>query len=148
MELSLKNIKKISELKGKKVFVCGVFDLFHPGHAFFLNESKKKGDYLIIGLFSDSMSKKYKGKERPIIPFKERLSIIEAMESSDFIIPLKSPPDLSLIDLIKPEIIVMGEGDEYFGKEIIDKHKDIIKKVERIEPYSTSYLIERILKRK
>jgi ethanolamine-phosphate cytidylyltransferase len=37
------------------VYVCGAFDLFHIGHLCFLEEARKLGDYLIVGLFSDQV---------------------------------------------------------------------------------------------
>ena len=39
----------------KIVYVCGAFDLFHIGHLAFLEEARKLGDYLIVGLFSDQV---------------------------------------------------------------------------------------------
>ena len=36
----------------KKGFVCGVFDIFHAGHALMLKECANKCDYLILALIS------------------------------------------------------------------------------------------------
>lgn len=38
------------------VYVCGAFDLFHIGHLSFLEEARKLGDYLIVGIHSDQVS--------------------------------------------------------------------------------------------
>ena len=35
-------------LNKKVVFTHGTFDLFHAGHSYFLNQSKKEGDILIF----------------------------------------------------------------------------------------------------
>ncbi len=77
-------IKKISSLrnevsrlkrKGKKiVFTNGCFDLLHYGHAKYLQEAKLKGDFLIVGVNSDSSVRKIKGKGRPIVTEKNRLT--------------------------------------------------------------------------
>lgn len=39
------------------VYVCGTFDLFHIGHLCFLEEARKLGDYLIVGIHSDQVLK-------------------------------------------------------------------------------------------
>ena len=37
------------------VYACGSFDLFHVGHLGFLEEARKLGDYLIVGIYSDQV---------------------------------------------------------------------------------------------
>lgn len=37
------------------VYVCGSFDLFHIGHLCFLEEARKLGDYLIVGIYNDQI---------------------------------------------------------------------------------------------
>ena len=65
-----KDIKSICNNLRKRgkiiVFTNGCFDVFHKGHAHYLFESKKLGDYLIVGLNSDKSVKSLKGPERPI----------------------------------------------------------------------------------
>ena len=61
--------KLIEELKlqGKKVvFTNGCFDILHVGHLRYLNEAKKQGDILIVGVNSDSSVRQLKGEGRPI----------------------------------------------------------------------------------
>lgn len=55
--------KLIEELKlqGKKVvFTNGCFDILHVGHLRYLNEAKKQGDILIVGVNSDISVKQLK----------------------------------------------------------------------------------------
>jgi ethanolamine-phosphate cytidylyltransferase len=52
-----KNILKYTQFKNIfKVYACGSFDLFHIGHLSFLEEARRHGDYLIVGLYSDQVS--------------------------------------------------------------------------------------------
>ncbi|RMG60763.1 MAG: D-glycero-beta-D-manno-heptose 1-phosphate adenylyltransferase, partial [Deltaproteobacteria bacterium] len=70
--LSLQEAKRRRESlreKGKKVvFTNGCFDVLHAGHAHYLLEARRMGDFLIVGLNSDSSVKKIKGPLRPIVP--------------------------------------------------------------------------------
>ena len=59
-------ILKEKDLKKKIVFTNGCFDILHIGHLKILSEAKKLGDYLIVGLNSDSSVKSLKGSNRPI----------------------------------------------------------------------------------
>ena len=49
------------------VYIQGSFDLLHHGHLKRLQEAKKLGDFLYVGLWDDSMVKYYKGEIYPII---------------------------------------------------------------------------------
>src|SRR3990172_12032671 len=52
---------------GKKiVLVTGVFDLLHDEHRNFLKVAKKAGDFLIVGLESDTRVRALKGVGRPV----------------------------------------------------------------------------------
>ena len=51
----------------KIVFTNGCFDILHRGHVTYLNEAKKLGEILIVGMNSDASVKKLnKGADRPI----------------------------------------------------------------------------------
>ena len=50
----------------KLVVTNGCFDILHAGHVHYLNEAKSFGDYLLVGINSDSSVKKLKGESRPI----------------------------------------------------------------------------------
>jgi len=54
------------------VYTAGAFDLFHVGLLDFLEEAKRHGDYLIVGLHSDPVVNRYKGVNYPIMNLHER----------------------------------------------------------------------------
>lgn len=53
--------------------MAGAFDLFHVGHLDFLEQARKHGDYLIVGLHTDPVVNKYKGSNYPIMNIHERV---------------------------------------------------------------------------
>ena len=62
IEFLLNNESEFSNSNFKKiVFTNGCFDILHIGHLKILSEAKKLGDYLIVGLNSDSSVKSLKG---------------------------------------------------------------------------------------
>lgn len=63
-------------------FVVG--DLLHYGHLHFLKECKKHCDFLIVGVYTDELTETY--KRRPIIPFEERIELIQALKPVDMIV--------------------------------------------------------------
>ncbi|MDD5765158.1 MAG: adenylyltransferase/cytidyltransferase family protein, partial [Candidatus Marinimicrobia bacterium] len=72
---------------GKKiVFTNGCFDILHVGHAELLEKAKALGDVLIIGVNSDESVRRLKGKNRPINSETDRVEMLAALESVDFIV--------------------------------------------------------------
>ncbi|MEP0072297.1 MAG: adenylyltransferase/cytidyltransferase family protein [Marinomonas sp.] len=67
-------------------YTTGVFDLFHIGHLNVLKRAKLECDYLIVGVTSDELCMAAKNK-RPIIPFQERMEIVEAIKFVDEVVP-------------------------------------------------------------
>lgn len=71
----------------KKIgYTTGVFDLFHIGHLNVLKRAKLECDYLIVGVSTDDLCMKAKNK-KPIIPFQERMEIVEAIKFVDEVVP-------------------------------------------------------------
>ncbi|MBE5870535.1 MAG: glycerol-3-phosphate cytidylyltransferase [Lachnospiraceae bacterium] len=72
----------------KKVigYTTGVYDMFHIGHLNVIKRAKEQCDYLIVGVSTDDLVKKDKGKT-PVIPYDERAAIIEALKYVDEVVP-------------------------------------------------------------
>lgn len=144
-------IAKLSEelkKQGKKIVTTnGSFDLFHIGHIYYLEEAKKQGDVLIVGLNSDRSIKKYKSEDRPIIPEQYRAELVAALECVDYVTIFDDTAPLDFINNIKPDVHV--NGAEY-GKNCLEA--DTVKKygrlhlIDRISGYSSTHLIQKIMK--
>jgi D-beta-D-heptose 7-phosphate kinase/D-beta-D-heptose 1-phosphate adenosyltransferase len=97
--------------QGKKfVFTNGCFDLLHRGHVTYLEKAKELGDYLIVGLNSDESVQKLKGQNRPLNSLMDRLQVIAALGSVDFVTWFETDTPRELIQTLKPHVLVKG-GD-------------------------------------
>jgi rfaE bifunctional protein nucleotidyltransferase chain/domain len=92
------------------VFTNGCFDLFHAGHAVYLDEARALGDRLIVGINSDASVRRLKGPTRPIVPLIGRSMVINALHSVDAVIAFDSDTPIPIIHALKPDIHVKG-GD-------------------------------------
>ena len=130
--LKLKNLTELSgifsELKLRKkkiVFTNGCFDLLHVGHIKFLQQARRHGDCLVVGLNSDSSVKKLKGEGRPLIPEQERADIISALDCVDYVIIFPDPSPRRLLEKIKPDILIKGTNyseTQIAGRKVVEEY--------------------------
>ena len=66
-------------------YTTGVYDLFHIGHLNLLRNSKAMCDKLIVGVSTDECVSQTKNK-LPIIPFSERVEILEHVPYVDAVV--------------------------------------------------------------
>ena len=130
------------------VTVNGSFDLFHAGHLYQIQEAKKQGDLLLVALNSDASIAEYKGKDRPIIPLKERMEMMMALEEVDYVTFFEETTPLALLEKIKPEVHANGieYGENCVEAEVVKKNGGRLYLVPRLEGLSTSRIIEKIKK--
>ena len=67
-------------MEEKKIigYTTGVYDMFHIGHLNIIARAKELCDYLIVGVSTDELVQKEKGKI-PVIPYEERVEIVAAL---------------------------------------------------------------------
>lgn len=116
------------------VLTSGTFDLFHIGHAEYLERAKALGDLLIVGVDSDEKVRARKGPHRPVVPESERVLILAHLRHVDVIVlkPHKEKPN-ALIKLIRPDVLVLSKTTKHMKKEVEDK-KPYCGKVVLLEP--------------
>jgi len=134
--------------KKKIATTNGVFDILHLGHVRYLEEAKRMGDVLIVGINSDASVRKLKGKNRPINSENDRTEVLAALEVVDYIVIFKEDNPIKLLSLIEPDVHVKG-GDYKIGKivekNIVEKNKGRVVLVQEEKGFSTTSLIKRIL---
>lgn len=112
--------------KYKVGYTTGVFDLFHVGHLNILKKAKEQCDYLIVGISTDEVVQGYK-KKTPVIPFQERMAIVESIKYVDQVVPQTSMDKFEAWKKLKFDAIF--HGDDWKGskmyKEIEQKFTDV-----------------------
>jgi D-beta-D-heptose 7-phosphate kinase / D-beta-D-heptose 1-phosphate adenosyltransferase len=92
------------------VFTNGCFDILHIGHIRLLEEARRRGDRLIVGLNNDDSVRRIKGPLRPIVKESERAQILAALSAVDAVVVFNDDTPLRLIEAIRPDVLVKG-GD-------------------------------------
>lgn len=94
------------------VFTSGTFDMFHYNHLRMINYARALADILIVGVSTDELVMSY--KDRPVIPFHERLQIIEALKTPDIVIPQHTLDHTEIVQKLNIDAFVVG--DDWWGK--------------------------------
>jgi glycerol-3-phosphate cytidylyltransferase len=99
----------------KKIgYTTGVFDLFHVGHLNLLRKARLECDFLIVGVTTDELCESFK-KKRPIIPFAERMAIVEGIRYVDSVVPQVNYDKFEAWENLK--FNMMFVGDDWKGTE-------------------------------
>lgn len=94
------------------VYTSGTFDMFHSNHLKMIKYARGLGDILIVGVSTDDLVISY--KKPPIIPFEERLAIVEALKYPDIVIPQHSLEHTEIVKKLNINAFVVG--DDWLGK--------------------------------
>ena len=137
----------VRERGGSVVFTNGVFDLLHPGHVRYLQEARRLGDALIVGVNSDRSVRANKGAERPIMPQAERLEILSALECVDAVAIFDEDTPAEIIARIQPDILVKGADwgpDNIVGRDTVEARGGRVVRVDLAPGYSTTELVRKV----
>ncbi len=106
--------------KYKIGYTTGVYDLFHIGHLNILKRAKEQCDYLIVGVSTDELVQSYKNKT-PVIPFDERIAIVEAIRYVDKVVPQTSMDKLAAWNELHFD--AMFHGDDWKNSTMYDEYE-------------------------
>jgi len=90
------------------VFANGCFELLHVGHIRYLRAARALGDLLIVAVNTDDSLRLIKPDRRPVNSDLERMEIIAALESVDYVIPLADRTPAGLPAMLRPQIHTKG----------------------------------------
>lgn len=107
-------------------YTTGAFDMFHIGHLNILQKSKEMCEYLIVGVSTDELIHFYKNK-LPIVPFEERMRIVEAIKYVDKVVPQLTLDKMDAWEHLKFDVLF--HGDDWKESSL---YKDIAQKLNKV----------------
>jgi D-beta-D-heptose 7-phosphate kinase/D-beta-D-heptose 1-phosphate adenosyltransferase len=131
--------------KGKRIVtINGSFDILHNGHLHILNEARKRGDVLIVGLNSDASIRSYKGPNRPMVTERRRAEMLLALRMVDYVHVFDEADPIAFLKQINPDVHVNGSeyGEDCIESGAVRQGGGTIHIVSRIPGLSTSGLID------
>jgi D-beta-D-heptose 7-phosphate kinase/D-beta-D-heptose 1-phosphate adenosyltransferase len=146
VEHLLERLKEWRASGDSVVFTNGCFDLLHIGHVSLLDEARREGGRLIVGINSDASVTRLKGPSRPVVPEYARARVLAALEAVDAVVMFDEPTPLELMMTLRPDVIV--KGGDYVANEIVGAREvqswgGRVKIVRFVEGFSTTQLIAR-----
>lgn len=145
----LKVRKDLKDENRKLVFTNGCFDILHRGHIEYLNQAKSLGDYLIIGLNSDSSVKRIKGDSRPVNNENDRAFVLDNLKMIDGVIIFSEDTPYNLIKEILPDYLVKGGDwtvDKIVGSDVVINAGGKVISLKFVDNYSTTGTINKLRK--
>lgn len=135
---------------GKKiVWTNGCFDILHEGHVSCLEQARRFGDVLVVGLNSDSSVRRIKGPGRPVHTQQHRARAISALSCVDYALIFDDPTTVRLLEALKPDIYAKG-GDYTIDtinqeeRRVVESYGGRIEILPEVKGVSTTRIIERI----
>lgn len=101
-------------MKEKKVITYGTYDLLHQGHINLLRRAKELGDYLIVGVTSDSFDRG-RGKLNVRNNVLERVEAVKATGYADEVI-IEDYLGQKIDDIQKYDVDIFAIGSDWAGK--------------------------------
>src|SRR3569623_407143 len=128
------------------VMTNGCFDILHAGHVAYLEEARKLGDRLIVAVNDDASARRLKGAARPVNPRDQRMAVLAALKSVDWVVPFSEDTPERLICAVRPRYLVKGgdyRPEQIAGHRCVAEHGGEVVVLKFMEGHSTTRIIER-----
>ncbi|MBU0482485.1 MAG: D-glycero-beta-D-manno-heptose 1-phosphate adenylyltransferase [Proteobacteria bacterium] len=141
-------ITRYKAMGRRVVFTNGCFDILHRGHVTYLEEARRLGDCLVVGLNNDaSVRMLNKSPERPYNDEQSRARVLAALGCVDHVVLFAEDTPLKLIMELMPDVLVKG-GDwpvsQIVGAAEVVAAGGKVLSIPLVDNFSTTSLIERI----
>ena len=129
-------------------FTSGVFDIFHAGHADFLERASHYATKLVVGINTDYSVRANKGPKRPILADIDRASTIAACEYVDYVFLFNETNNAENIRILQPKVYIKG-GDYNVKKlssaKLVEEYGGRVLVLPIRKDLSTTKIIEKII---
>ena len=133
---------------GKSIsFTNGCFDILHAGHIASLSEAASEGDILVVGVNTDSSTRRLKGEQRPVNDENSRALLLASLAIVDAVTLFDEDTPYELITTLLPDVIV--KGGDYTMEQMIGA-KEVLANGGRVvinpivSGFSTTNIIQKI----
>jgi D-beta-D-heptose 7-phosphate kinase/D-beta-D-heptose 1-phosphate adenosyltransferase len=142
--------RKLQKDRKRIVLTNGCFDLLHVGHIKLFAASKKLGDVLIVAIDDDDSVRRLKGSGRPVISAPERVRILSALDSVDYLVVFAANELDQVIESIRPDILTKGsnyDSEQVGGRDILESYGGRVELIPVTEEISSTQIINTIKKK-
>jgi FAD synthetase len=94
----------------RRVVATGTFEIVHPGHLYYLEESRRLGDELFVIVARDV---NVRHKPCPVIPEEQRVRVVAALRPVDHALLGDSTDIFRPIREIMPDIVTLGFNQHF-----------------------------------
>jgi D-beta-D-heptose 7-phosphate kinase / D-beta-D-heptose 1-phosphate adenosyltransferase len=133
---------------GRRV-VCtnGCFDVLHRGHLAYLEQARRLGDVLVVGVNDDASVRRLKGPGRPVNPAEDRAAVLAALACVNHVAIFGGDTAAELVEFVRPDVYV--KGADYAARvlpeaAVVARYGGEVRLLELVPNRSTSAIIERI----
>ena len=128
-------------------FTNGCFDVLHAGHVSYLRSAAATADLLVVGVNDDDSIRRLKGPTRPVNPLEDRLLVLSELESVAWVVPFAEDTPRSLIEAIRPSVLVKGADytrETVVGADAVEAAGGRVELVPLVEGRSTTNILRRL----
>jgi len=139
--------KRLHNDRKQIVLTNGCFDLLHVGHIQLFSASRQLGDVLVVAIDDDDSVRRLKGAQRPVIGSAERVGILSALNSVDYVVVFATNELEKIIESVRPDVLTKGsnyESEEVQGRQIVEKFGGRVELIPITDDISSTQIINNI----
>ena len=108
MDDLMKRTAILRDQNSQIVFTNGCFDLLHAGHVSYLEQARRCGDCLVVGVNSNRSVRALKGPSRPVNDEQDRARVLAGLGCVDYVVIFDEDTPRQMIASLLPHVLVKG----------------------------------------